>query len=80
MESWDWVPASVIYGMGVGGLMFACSVRCESIYEAARKLWNHSRTDHGRIAPGAAQRPAADRTADFDSEAADSPPPAGIDS
>ena len=33
MESWDWVPASVIYGMGVGGLMFACLVRCESIYE-----------------------------------------------
>jgi hypothetical protein len=47
MESWDWVPASVIYGMGVGGLMFACSVRCESIYEAARKLWNHSRTIMG---------------------------------
>ena len=51
------------------------SVRCESIYGAAWKLWNHSRK--GRIAPGAtAQRPAADRTADFDSEAADSPPPA----
>src|SRR6516165_7740273 len=47
MESWDLVPASVIYGMGVGGLMFACSVRCESIYEAARKLWNHSRTIMG---------------------------------
>jgi hypothetical protein len=45
--------------------------------KAARKLWKNCRTDHGRIAPGAtAQRPAADRTADFDSEAADSPPPA----
>ena len=41
------VPASIIYGMGVGGLMFACSVRCESICEAARKLWNHSRTIMG---------------------------------
>jgi hypothetical protein len=44
MESWDWVPASVIYGMGVGGLMFACAVRCESIYEvkrndAAKQRW-----------------------------------------
>jgi hypothetical protein len=45
--------------------------------QAARKLWNDSRMDKGRIAPGpAAQRPAADRTADFDSVAADSPPPA----
>jgi hypothetical protein len=45
MESWDWVPASVIYGMGVGGLMFACAVRCESIYEvkrndAAKQRWH----------------------------------------
>jgi hypothetical protein len=44
--------------------------------KAARKLWNDSRTDQGRIAPGAtAQRPAADRTADFDIEAAASPTP-----
>jgi hypothetical protein len=55
--------------------MFACSVRCESIYEAARKLWNHSRTIMGgsrlvrwRNVP---------RQIDFDSDAADSPPPAG---
>jgi len=45
--------------------------------KAARMLWNDSRTDQGRIATGpTAERSAADRTADFDSEAADSPPPA----
>jgi len=32
--------------------------------KAARKLWNESRMDQGRIAPGpTAQRPVADRTA-----------------
>ena len=45
--------------------------------KAARKLWNDSRMDQGRIGPGpTAQRPAADRTADFDSEAANIRPPA----
>src|SRR5262249_18306699 len=64
MESWDWVPASVIYGMGVGGLMFACF---RFVAKAFMRLPGSSGTTaarHGRIAPGAlAQHPAA---ADFD--------------
>jgi hypothetical protein len=44
--------------------------------KAARKLWNDSRTDQGRIAPGpAAQPPAADRTTNPEGQAADSPTP-----
>ena len=45
--------------------------------KVARKLWNDSRMDQGRIGPGpTVQLPTADRTADFDSEAAAGPPPA----
>jgi ERF superfamily len=44
--------------------------------KAARKLWNDSRTDQGRIAPGpTAQPPAADRTTNPEGQAADSPTP-----
>src|SRR5215470_14491772 len=56
--------ASVIYGMGVGGLMFACF---RFVAKAFMRLPGSSGTTaarHGRIAPGAlAQHPAA---ADFD--------------
>src|SRR6516162_234169 len=42
--------------------------------KAARKLWNDSRVDQGRIALGpTAQRPSADRTANSEGQAADSP-------
>jgi hypothetical protein len=42
--------------------------------KAARKLWNHSRTDQGRIGLGpAVQRPAADVTTNLEGQAADSP-------
>ena len=41
---------------------------------AARKLWNDSRMDQGRISPGpTAQRPSADGTANSEGQAADSP-------
>jgi len=44
--------------------------------KAARKLWNHSRTDQGWIGLGqAAQRPAADLTTNSEGQAADSPTP-----
>ena len=42
--------------------------------KAARKLCNDSRVDQGRIALGpTAQRPSADRTANSEGQAADSP-------
>jgi hypothetical protein len=42
--------------------------------KAARKFWNDSRTDQGRIAPEpTAQPPAADRTTNPEGQAADSP-------
>jgi hypothetical protein len=42
--------------------------------KAARKFWNDSRTDQGRIAPGpTVQPPAADRTTNPEGQAADSP-------
>jgi hypothetical protein len=46
----------------------------KAFYEAARKLWNHSRTIMG--GSRLARWRNVPRQIDFDSEAADSPPPA----